>query len=117
MRRIAYTLAVTAAVACLCLTATPAGASARAAHPSAHQLTAAQRRALAAAKLLLARRSGHGIITGLVREPDGAPAPDVCVFASGPLGTRKTFTRPDGTFLLAGLRTGAYRAEYRGRSA
>ena len=116
MRRIAHTLAVAAAVVGLCLTAAPAGASTGAAHPSAHRLTAAQRRALAAAKLLQAQRAGHGVITGLVREPDGAPAPDVCVVASGPLGTRKTFTRPDGTFLLAGLRTGAYRVEYRGCS-
>jgi Carboxypeptidase regulatory-like domain len=38
------------------------------------------------------------------------------VVASGPLGTRKAFTRPDGTFLLTGLRPGAYRVEYRGCS-
>ena len=121
MRRLAHTLAVAAAVAGLCLTAAPAGASTRAAHPAAHpttghQLTAAQRRALAAAKLLQAQRSARGIISGLVREPDGAPAPNICVVATGPLGTRKTFTRPDGTFQLAGLRTGAYRVEYRGCS-
>jgi hypothetical protein len=40
----------------------------------------------------------------------------VCVVASGPLATRKTFSRPDGRFIIAGLPRGAYRVEYRGCS-
>ena len=123
MRRIAQTLAVTGAVLGMGLTALPAGAStlgssdvvgkARAAHASP---TPAQRQAAARAARLLSLRGQRGAITGIVRGRNGAPEASVCVVASGPLATRKAFTRPDGRFIIAGLPRGAYRVEYRGCS-
>jgi len=102
------------------LTAAPAAANqvspsrgcgpARADRPS---LTSSQLKALAGAKHLSALRNQHGLITGLVRGPGGAPQAGVCVRASGPLAARRTFTRPDGRFVPAGLPRGAYRVDYR----
>jgi len=123
MRRIAQSLAVTGALIGVGLTALPAAASplsagrtavrARAARPSP---TPSQLRALARAKRLRALRNQRGVITGLVRGPAGDPEAGVCVTASGVLATRRTFSRPDGRFVLAGLPLGAYRVEYRGCS-
>lgn len=125
MRRIAHTLAAAGAIAGMGLTAIPAGAStlvaghaagqARHAH-AAPALTPAQRQAAARAARLLALRRRHGVITGILRAPGGAPEANVCVVASGPLATRKTFTKPDGRYIIANLPRGAYRVEFRGCS-
>src|SRR5258708_31604534 len=123
MRRIAQTLAVTSAVVGLGLTALPATASplraangATRAEHAAPAPTPAQRMALERARRLSALRNQRGAIIGLVRGPNGAPDANVCVVASGALATHRTFTRPDGRFIIAGLPRGAYRVEYRGCS-
>src|SRR5215467_12138721 len=123
MRRIAQTLAVAGALIGLGVIALPAAASQvssghRDGQARADKLspTPAQLKALARAKRLSALRNQHGIITGLVRGPGGSPQAGVCVVASRPLASRRTFTRPDGRFVLAGLPRGAYRVEYRGCS-
>ncbi len=54
-----------------------------------------------------------GMLTGMVRGPDGLPVRGTCVTAAGPGGT---ITRPAGAggrYLLAGLRPGQYRVEFR----
>jgi carboxypeptidase family protein len=123
MRRIAQSLAVTGALIGIGVTALPAAASPLGAgrtagrtHAAQPSPTPAQLRALDRAKRLRAIRNRRGVITGLVRGPGGAPDAGVCVTASGVLTTRRTFTRPDGRFVLAGLPVGAYRVEYRGCS-
>ena len=125
MRRTAQTLAVAAAVLGLGISAAPASAQAQGAasaggvarsQRSAPTPTAAQRKALERAKRLMALRSQHGSIVGLVKGPSGAPAANVCVVASSPLTTRRAYTRPDGRFVIAGLPRGAYRVEFRGCS-
>ncbi|HEY1617083.1 MAG TPA: carboxypeptidase regulatory-like domain-containing protein [Streptosporangiaceae bacterium] len=54
-----------------------------------------------------------GVLTGMVRGPDGLPVPGACVTAVGLGGT---ITRPasaGGRYLLAGLAPGQYRVEFR----
>jgi len=121
MRRTAQALAV-AGVIGMALTALPAAAQTQAAFAQAHSErsaptpTAAQRAALQRAKHLMSLRNQRGSIVGLVRGPNGAPEANVCVVASGPMATRKAYTKPDGRFIIGGLPKGAYRVEYRGCS-
>jgi hypothetical protein len=125
MRRTAQTLAVAGAIVGIGIAALPASAQAQGtaavagtahAHRASPAPTAAQRKALARAKKLLAMRNQHGSIIGLVRGQNGAPEANVCVVASSPLANRKAYTGPDGRFTIAGLPRGAYRVEYRGCS-
>ncbi len=125
MRRTAQTLAVAGAVIGIGLSALPASAQTQVAasaastarsERSAPAPTAAQRKVLDRAKKLMALRNQHGSIVGLIEGPGGAPEANVCVVASSPLTTRKTYTRPDGRFVIAGLPRGAYRVEFRGCS-
>src|SRR5215467_7003338 len=123
MRRLAQILAVTGAVIGIPVTALPAAArpltASSVASSAAAKLgspTPTQLQAVARAKRLAALRNEHGVITGLVRGPGGTPEGGVCVSASGAIATRRTFSRPDGRFVLAGLPLGAYRVEYRGCS-
>jgi hypothetical protein len=54
-----------------------------------------------------------GMLTGMVRGPDGLPVRGACVTAAGP---GAAITRPasaGGRYLLAGLRPGQYRVEFR----
>jgi hypothetical protein len=130
MRRIAQILAAAAALTCTGLTALPATAGTAGASSasrsattltsqsgnSARSLTPAQQRALSRTERLGARRTGHGVITGVVLGHGGAPLANVCVRARGPLATRTTFTGPDGHYVIGGLPQGPYRIEYRGCS-
>jgi len=130
MRRTGQFLAIAGAVLGLSLPALPATAAtvastgadqtqaaaaghSQAGHPAP---TPAQLRALAQAERIRALIDQRGAITGLVRGVNGAPQANVCVTASGPTGTRIGFSRPDGRFLISGLRLGAYLIEYRGCS-
>src|SRR5215831_12800944 len=56
--------------------------------------------------------AAHGIVTGLVRGPGGAPLARVCVTASGPAGHALAMTSKDGRYILSGLRTGLYSLQY-----
>lgn len=55
-----------------------------------------------------------GAITGSAQAADGQPLDGVCVVAYGPSGRSVAATRPDGRFLLTGLKPGAYQVRYVG---
>lgn len=55
-----------------------------------------------------------GAITGSALAADGQPLNDVCVSAYGPAGKSFASTRPDGRFLLSGLKPGIYQVRYAG---
>jgi hypothetical protein len=97
----ATAVAVTAGVA----GTQPAGAV------TAGQATPARPPALAAG----ARATTTGLVTGVVRGPDGAPLPGVCVTATGPAdsaGTRSVVSLADGRYVLTSLRPGRYTIGY-----
>ena len=55
-----------------------------------------------------------GAITGSAQAADGQPLDGVCVVAYGPSGRSAAATRPDGRFLLTGLKPGGYQLHYVG---
>jgi hypothetical protein len=55
-----------------------------------------------------------GAITGSAQAADGQPLEGVCVSAYGSSGRSFAATRPDGRFLLPGLKPGAYLVRYFG---
>lgn len=80
-----------------------------------HALTPARSRFSAAevAALRNAARFAHagtrtGVISGVVRDVSGSPLADACVRVSGAGSNAVARTRPDGRYLLGGLRPGQY---------
>src|SRR5260370_27083937 len=57
--------------------------------------------------------AGGGSITGVAQASGAAPLGGICVTATGPSGSRLGMTRPDGRFLISGLRPGGYSLQYR----
>ncbi len=102
------------------LLAGPASASAvtvgRVTSPSRDlaRLPLSARQMLADRQLHLGTGAATGAITGSTRSANGQPLDDVCVLAYGPSGRSFTSTRPDGRFLLTGLKPGAYQVRYFG---
>jgi carboxypeptidase family protein len=89
-----------------------ASQAARPQHQTALPLSARQMRA--DRNLHLRSAAATGAITGSARAADGQPLAGVCVLAYGPSGRRFTSTRPDGRYLLTGLKPGAYQVRYFG---
>jgi hypothetical protein len=54
-----------------------------------------------------------GMLTGVVRAPDGAGLSRVCVVAAGASGTRAAVTGQGGRYLITGLRPGSYAVGFR----
>ncbi len=79
----------------------------------------AARLPISAGQMLADRRlhdvaEATGAITGSALAADGQPLDGVCVSAYGPSGRSFAATRPNGRFLLAGLKPGAYQVRYFG---
>jgi Carboxypeptidase regulatory-like domain len=55
-----------------------------------------------------------GALTGAAVSPDGQTLDGVCVLAYGPSGRTFAVTRPDGQFLMTGLKPGTYELRYFG---
>lgn len=53
-----------------------------------------------------------GVITGIVRGTGGAALSAACVTATGPAGATMAMSRPDGRYVLTGLRPGRYTLHY-----
>jgi hypothetical protein len=53
-----------------------------------------------------------GAITGIVRGADGTPLRGACVTATGPTGAVSGLTGAGGTYVIRGLRLGAYTVSY-----
>lgn len=53
-------------------------------------------------------RARTGVIIGVVRSIAGTPFAGACVTATGPSGSVRASSRPDGRYLLTGLRPGRY---------
>lgn len=73
------------------------------------------------ARQLLADRLQHmrlasatGSITGTAQAADGQPLASVCVSAYGSSGRSFAATKPDGRFLISGLKPGRYQVRYAG---
>jgi hypothetical protein len=58
--------------------------------------------------------AADGALTGAAVSPDGQPLHGVCVLAYGPSGRSFAVTRPDGQFLMTGLKPGIYQLRYFG---
>jgi Carboxypeptidase regulatory-like domain len=54
-----------------------------------------------------------GVLTGVVRAPDGAGLARVCVEASGASGTKAAVTGRGGRYMIFGLRPGSYAVGFR----
>jgi hypothetical protein len=100
------------------LLTTPAIANASAHNPAAAAIAA--RLPISAGQMLTDRRLHDGsadltgAITGSAQAGDGQPLSGVCVSAYGPSGRSFAATRPDGRFLLTGLKPGTYQVRYAG---
>jgi hypothetical protein len=56
--------------------------------------------------------SPGGVLTGVIRGPDGLAVRGACVTAAGPDGTVTRLTAADGRYAIAGLRPGRYRVGF-----
>ncbi len=119
-RLAAIAAGATALVATSLLTGPAIAASAGAHSPAAAASAGAARLPISARQMLADRRlhgdsaGGTGAITGSAVAADGQPLNGVCVAAYGPSGRSLAATRPDGRFLLTGLKPGAYQVRYVG---
>jgi hypothetical protein len=102
------------------LAAAPAIAAPASAHthgsrgPAAAHLPISARQLLADQQLHNRASAATGAVTGQSLSPSGLPLRDVCVSAYGPSGVKSASTRPDGQYLITGLRPGSYRLRYFG---
>jgi Carboxypeptidase regulatory-like domain len=64
--------------------------------------------AISAAARAAVARARRGILTGIVRRPDGRPLRGACVTATGPDGSTFAVSRADGRYLLPNLPAGQY---------
>ncbi len=108
----------TAGLLAVGLLAGPAMSASAASGPGArHQsanLPLSARQMLTDRQLHMGTGAATGAITGTAQSANGQPLEDVCVLAYGPSGRSFTSTRPDGRFLLTGLKPGAYQVRYFG---
>ncbi len=105
------------AVSLLAAPAVSASAAATRGHGQRHQpasLPLSARQMLADRQLHMGTNTATGAITGSAVSVNGQPLNGVCVRAYGPSGPSFTSTRPDGRFLLTGLKPGAYQVSYFG---
>jgi protocatechuate 3,4-dioxygenase beta subunit len=81
--------------------------------PAVH-LPISARQMLADQQLHKRAASATGSITGSAQSADGQPLASVCVSTYGPSGRSFAATRPDGRFLISGLKPGRYQVRYAG---
>lgn len=119
--RLAAMAAGTAGLVAASLLTGSAIAASASTHSAAGAASAgAARLPISAAQMLADRRlhdasaGATGAITGSAQAADGQPLAGVCVAAYGPSGHSVASTRPDGRFVLSGLRPGAYQVRYYG---